>query len=50
MKKSGLAFEWKELEASLAPLQNTTVFMRISTILTEGSGYDLVAKSQLPYS
>ncbi|EMF0372679.1 hydrolase, partial [Enterococcus faecium] len=47
-EKSGFAFEWKELEASLAPLTTPLYLLGDFNNPAEGSGYDLVAKSQLP--
>ena len=47
-EKSGFAFEWKELEASLAPLSTPLYLLGDFNNPAESSGYDLVAKSQLP--
>ena len=46
-EKSGFAFEWKEL-SKFSASYNTTVSIRDFNNPAEGSGYDLVAKSQLP--
>lgn len=46
--KSGFAFEWKTLEASLIPFTTPLYLLGDFNNPAEGSGYELVTKSQLP--